>query len=104
MHGLDAFAFSKNDTHVILRNTRETAAFGGVSLARRQCRLRRRLCTKSNKNCAPIVLLKPPQGHDSSKYVFSFGIGQREGGFYTARIEKQTESLTHRTTQYRISI
>ena len=42
------------------------------------------------------MVLKLPQGCDASEYVLSFEIGQREGGFYSAR--------TDRHTQQRISI
>ena len=40
---------------------------------------------------APIVLKKGPQGHEDSKYVLSFEIGQRESGFYSERTDRVTE-------------
>ena len=36
------------------------------------------------------MVLKLPQGHEDSKYVLNFKIGQREGGFYNARTDAQT--------------
>ena len=46
------------------------------------------------------MVLNFPQGHEDSEYVLSFEMGQREGGFYSARTDRQI----HRHTQYRISI
>ena len=40
---------------------------------------------------APRMVLKLPQGHEDSEYVLSFEIGQREGGFYSGRIDRHTE-------------
>ena len=45
--------------------------------------------------CAPIltqIVLKLPQRHEDSEYVLSFKIGQREGGFYSARIDTRPSS------------
>ena len=83
-------------TPPIYMYTRETAAFGCVSLALRECRLR----WNKNLGClgcpfgepsaavkknigASQMLLQLPQGHEDSEYVLSFEIGQREGGFYS---------------------
>ena len=33
------------------------------------------------------MVFKLPQGHEDSEYVLSFEIGQREGGFYSARTD-----------------
>ena len=44
---------------------------------------------------APKIVLKLPQGHESSKYVLSFEIGQQEGGFYSARTDTQTHQVAH---------
>ena len=38
------------------------------------------------------MVLILPQGHESSEYVLSFEIGQREGGFYSARTDGLTET------------
>ena len=38
----------------------------------------------------PQMDLKLPQGHEGSEYVLSFEIGQREGGFYGGRTDRQT--------------
>ena len=42
------------------------------------------------------MVLKLPQGHEDSEYVLSFEIGQREGGFYSARTDthRQTDRIT----------
>ena len=42
----------------------------------------------------PQLVLKLPQGHEDSECVFSFEIGQREGGFYSARTGIQTDTQT----------
>ena len=44
---------------------------------------------------APQMVLKLPQGHEDSKYVLSFEIGQREGGFYSAQTDGQNHRQTH---------
>ena len=36
------------------------------------------------------VVLKLPRGHEDSEYVLSFKIGQREGGFYSARTDTES--------------
>ena len=36
----------------------------------------------------PLLL---PQGHEDSEYVLSFEIGFREGSFYSAQTDRQTE-------------
>ena len=46
------------------------------------------------------MVLILPHGHEDSGYVLSFEIGQREGGFYSERTDRQT----HRATQCRISM
>ena len=38
--------------------------------------------------------LKLPLGHEDSEYMLSFEIGQREGGFYSAKIDTQTDRIT----------
>ena len=38
------------------------------------------------------MVLKHPQGHKGSEYVLSFEIGQREGGFYSARTDRRTDT------------
>ena len=35
--------------------------------------------------------LPPSAGYEGSEYVLSFEIGQREGGFYSARINRRTD-------------
>ena len=40
------------------------------------------------------MVLNLPQGHEDSEYELSFEIGQREGGFYTARTDTQTGGQT----------
>ena len=42
------------------------------------------------------MVLNLPQGHEDSEYVLNFEIGQREGGFYCGRTDRQTD----RTTKY----
>ena len=53
---------------------------------------------------AQMVLKKLPQGHESSEYVLSFQIGQREGGFYSARtdriIEPPSTALVYRLAKH----
>ena len=44
---------------------------------------------------APQMVLGLLQGYEDSECVHSFEIGQREGGFYSAR----TDGQTHRNTQ-----
>ena len=41
------------------------------------------------------MVLKLPQGHEESDYVLSSEIRQREGGFYSARTDTQSESQNH---------
>ena len=63
------------------RITRETATFGGVSFIL--------ICFFT-----PILtqmVLKLPQGHEGSEYVLGFEIGQEEGGFYSARLNRHTQ-------------
>ena len=38
------------------------------------------------------MVLKLPQGHEGSEYVLSFEIGQREGGFNSARTDGETDT------------
>ena len=38
------------------------------------------------------MVLKLPQGHEGSKYVLSFEIGQREGGFYSEQTDTRTDT------------
>ena len=65
--------------------TRETAAFGGG---------RKTLKNKIGVSPAPQIVLRLPQSHENSEYVLSFEIGQREGGFYSARTDRQTDRNT----------
>ena len=44
---------------------------------------------------APQMVLSLLQGHEDSKYVLSFEIGQRESGFYSERTKWQTEWQNH---------
>ena len=54
------------------------------------------------------MVLKLPQSHEDSEYVLSFEIGQREGGFYSARTDRHTDrhiegenhTVTHYNTDY----
>ena len=62
----------------------DRAAFGGVSAAKK----------KIGPPRVPQMVLKLPQSHEDSEYVFSFEIGQREGGFYSARTDTQTDRRT----------
>ena len=41
------------------------------------------------------MVLKLPQDHEGSEYVFSFEIGQREGGFYSARPDGQKHPVLY---------
>ena len=41
------------------------------------------------------MVLKLPQGHEGSEYVFRFEIGQREGGFFSARTDTQNHPVSH---------
>ena len=41
------------------------------------------------------MVLYLPQGHESSEYVLSFEIEQREGGFYNERTDGQTDRQNH---------
>ena len=63
---------------------RETAAFGGVSLALRVCCLRRKpqpsVAVKKRKKNWGVL-------HDDFECELSFEIGQREGGFYSGRTD-----------------
>ena len=38
------------------------------------------------------MILKLPQGHEGSEYMLSFEIGQREGGFYSERTDRITDT------------
>ena len=42
----------------------------------------------------PQMVLKLPQGHEDSEYVFSFEIEQRERGFYSERTDRQNHRVT----------
>ena len=55
---------------------------------------------KKNKIGAPTaqIVFTLPQGHDDSQYMLSFEIGQREGGFYSARTDRQTHRRTELTS------
>ena len=64
----------------------ETAAFDGVSLALRECRLRGKP-PPSTAFRSPLMVIKLPLGHEGSEYVLSFEIGQREDGFYSERTD-----------------
>ena len=48
---------------------------------------------------APQMVLKLPPGHEDFKYVLSFEIGQRESGFYSARIDRHTDRISNRRTE-----
>ena len=86
---------------------RETAVFGGISLALRGSAAFGGGKMKYTKFRAPRVphwgrrrkkksflKKKLPQGHADSEYVLSFEIGQRESGFYSERTELQTDRIT----------
>ena len=76
---------------------RETAAFGGVSLALWGSanfgasfgKLAAFLLKKKQFGApmAPQMVLKLPQSHEDSEHVLSFEIGQREGGFCKTRTD-----------------
>ena len=84
-----------------IHNTRETAAVGGVSLALRGSAIWETAAfggvfAPEKKNwCATGVNLKLPWGHEDSEYVLTSEIGQREGGFYSARTDTQTDTQNH---------
>ena len=65
-------------------NKKNWGAFGGGK--------KWKIGAPGEKNCRAQMILRLPQGHEDSKYVFSFEIGQREGGFYSAQ---QTDRQTH---------
>ena len=73
-------------------NTRGTAAFGAhltsemVLIAVKK---------KFKIPTVPQVVLKLSQGHVNSKYVLSFEIGQREGGFYSGRTDRQSHPVPY---------
>ena len=54
--------------------------------------------TLSSCGQVPQMVLKLLQGFEDSEYVLSFEIGQREGGFYSARTDTQSESQTDEQT------
>ena len=69
---------------------RETAAFGGVSLALREPQM--------DFFFAPILtrmVLKLPLYHEGSEYVLSFEIGQRQVGFYSTQTDTQNYPVPH---------
>ena len=75
-----------------LYKTRETAAFGSVSLALPSAERNKK---KIGAPKVPPMVLRLPQGHEDSEYVLNFYIGQREGGFYSARTESQTHPIPY---------
>ena len=46
-----------------------------------------------NTRCLGWCLPRSPD-HEGSEYVLTFEIGQREGGFYSARTDRQTDRPT----------
>ena len=42
------------------------------------------------------MFVKFPRRHEDSEYVLSFEIGQREGGFYSARTDTPSTVLVYR--------
>ena len=68
--------------------TRETAAFGGVSLALGGSADFGGVSAQYKniwRATAPQMVLTLPHGHEGSEYVLSYEIGQQEGGFYSGR-------------------
>ena len=61
-----------------------------------ECRLRGCSKKKIGAPAAAQMVLNLPQGPEDSEYVLSFEIGQREGGFYSARTDTPSTVLVYR--------
>ena len=75
-----------------LYKTRETAAFGSVSLALPSAERNKK---KIGAPKVPPMVLRLPQGHEDSEYALSFEIGQWESGFYSERTDGQSHPVRY---------